>query len=40
MVTRADAKVKELRKSVDHLKAESEKLEVTFLHYVSWIDDR
>ena len=39
MVARADAKVNELRKSIDLLKAESEKLEVTHLLCVSWIGD-
>lgn len=31
LLSRADTKVKELRQSIDRLKAESEKLEVTFL---------
>lgn len=37
MLSRADAKVKELRKSIDLLKAESEKLEVSSYYSVAFI---
>lgn len=36
LLSRADTKVKQLRQSIDRLKAESEKLEVTFLLF-SWM---